>query len=212
MPAAVIDRFNTSGSVDEFPKPALEPGTVLARVTFAGLNPMDWKIRDGGAGEHPLPMILGQDFAGVVEETADDVTRVSPGMRVFGITRERGSYAEYTLVPEHRQDSPFALIPAGLEDATAAALPTPGLTVLACLALLGVERDTTLLIIGAGGAVGSIALQLAHLRGARVTAVVRPGQSAQARAFGADEAVEVEHEVLGAVRAVHSQPFAACSI
>jgi NADPH:quinone reductase-like Zn-dependent oxidoreductase len=190
MKAAVIDRFKTPGTVRETAEPVLGAEEVLVRITRAAINPIDWKVRDGEAGERPLPLVLGQDFAGVVERTGERVTRVKKGDRIFGCARDHGAYAERTTIREGQHDSPFSIIPQGVTDQQAAALPTPGLTALASLEILDVADGTRLLIVGAGGSVGSAATQIAHRRGAHTTAVVRMGQSQAVRAFGAGEAFE----------------------
>ena len=110
-----------------FPK----PHEILVRVAVAGVNPIDWKRRD--SPDTPLPLILGQDFAGLVVGTGDRVQRYRLDERVFGIAREHGAYAEFTVVPEDDNAQPVAKIPDGVGDADAAALPTAGLTALACV-------------------------------------------------------------------------------
>jgi len=208
MKAFAIDRFGSEGRVRDLPQPQLDLDSVLVRVRVAGINPIDWKIRDGKAGGRTFPLVLGQDFAGVVEQVGSQVTRVKAGDRVFGCARAHGAYAEETAVPDHEQASPFALIPDGLSDAVAAALPTPALTALASLSALGVGKDTTLLVVGAAGAVGTAAVQMARLRGARVSAYVRSEQEAELRSLGADEAISSERDdVLGSVQAQHPEPF-----
>jgi NADPH:quinone reductase-like Zn-dependent oxidoreductase len=209
MHAVVIDKFNEAGSVREIPEPTLDRHSVLVRIAVAGVNPIDWKVRGGHAGERPFPLVLGQDFAGVIERVGDSVGRVKPGDRVFGVARAHGSYAELSSIPDFDKGSPFAKIPDGIDDAEAAALPTPGLTALASLDILGVGEGTDLLIVGAAGAVGGAAVQMARKRGARITAVVRPGQSADARGFGADAVVESAGDFLEPVRAKHPKAFAA---
>jgi NADPH:quinone reductase-like Zn-dependent oxidoreductase len=209
MKAATIDRFSAPAEIQEVPPPKLEDRTVLFRITAAGVNPVDWKIRDGQAGKRSFPLILGQDFAGIVEQVADGVTRVKPGDRIFGCAREHGAYAEFSEIRDGERDSPFTVIPAGLSDAQAAALPTPALTALASLAALDVGAGTNLLVLGATGAVGGAAVQIARKRGANVTAVVKPGQEDDARSLGASDVVAAHGDVVAAVRAVHAEPFEA---
>ena len=209
MRAIVIDRFETPGSLRDFPEPSVDPDSVLIRVTCAGINPVDWKTRDGKSGERTFPMVLGQDFAGVVEGAGDGVSRVKAGERVFGCARDHGSYAEKTLIRDGQQNSPFTQIPDAVTDEQAAALPTPGLTALASLETLGVTRGTSLLIIGAAGAVGAAAVQIAHQRGAKVAAVVKTGQSQQAQDLGADEVIESSDDLVRAVSERHPEPFEA---
>jgi NADPH:quinone reductase-like Zn-dependent oxidoreductase len=172
------------------------------------VNPIDWKVRDGQAGNRSFPLILGQDFAGIVERTGNGVTRVREGDRIFGVARKHGAYAEYSEVRDGESGSPFTTIPAGLSDALAAALPTPGLTALASLEALDAGTGTELLIVGAGGAVGSIAVQLARERDVKMVTVVREGQEDATRALGAKTVVAVNgNDWRDAVAAVHPEPF-----
>ena len=209
MHAIVIDKFNEAGSVRQMPEPPLDRNAVLVRVSVAGVNPVDWKVRAGKAGERNFPLVLGQDFAGSIEAVGDGVERVTVGDRVFGCARDHGSYAEETLIPDLDKSSPFTKIPEGIDDVHAAALPTPGLTALASLDWLEVGGGTELLVIGAAGAVGSAAVQIARKRKAVVTAVVKPGQGDEAREFGAATVVEASGDFLDAVRSAHPKPFAA---
>jgi NADPH:quinone reductase-like Zn-dependent oxidoreductase len=209
MKAATIDRFKARAEIHNIATPALEDNAVLFRVTAAGVNPIDWKVRDGEGGKRSFPLVLGQDFAGIVDRTGKGVTRVKPGDRIFGCAREHGAYAEYSEVREGVQDSPFTHIPAGVSNAQAAALPTPGLTALASLELLGVRAGTDLLILGAAGSVGSTAVQLARERGANVTAVVKGGQEHQVQALGAKTVVAMKDDALAAIRSVRTEPFEA---
>jgi NADPH:quinone reductase-like Zn-dependent oxidoreductase len=205
--AVAIDHFKELGSLREMPDPVLDPDAVIIRVTRAGINPIDWKVRDGMAGERSFPFVLGQDVAGIVESVGSRISRVKPGDRVFGCAREHGSYAQQTMIHEGRHDSPFTIVPDGVTDAQAAALPTPGLTALGAIELLGVTNATTLLIVGAAGSVGATAVQIAHHRGARVTGVVKPGQANAVRQMGADETTESIEALLGAIGEGAAKPF-----
>jgi NADPH2:quinone reductase len=191
MKAIVIDRAGESGRLADIPAPKPGPGDAIVRVTYAGVNPIDWKVRDGHAGQiDRFPFVLGQDFAGVVESAGSDIRSVVAGDRVFGVARGWGSYADQTMMRERVAASPFARIPDGVDDATAAALPTPLLTALGALELLNVGNGTRLIIAGAAGSVGSAALQMARARGAEITAIVKAGQIERARALGASRAVD----------------------
>jgi NADPH:quinone reductase-like Zn-dependent oxidoreductase len=205
--AIVIDRFGEAGTVRDIADPVLEPDGVVIRVTRAGINPIDWKVRDGKAGARTFPLVLGQDVAGIVESIGERVSRVKAGDRVFGVARERGGYAEKTMIRDGQNDSPFTRIPDGVSDAQAAALPTPGLTALGSLDVLGVGRATRLLVVGAAGSVGGASVQIAHHRGAHVTGVVRPGQDEDVRRLGADDTTESGADLLAAIRDGKSEAF-----
>jgi NADPH:quinone reductase-like Zn-dependent oxidoreductase len=174
------------------------------RVTVAGVNPVDWKIRDGAHGPRPFPLILGVDFAGVVEGVGSGVDDFRTGDRIFGAARAHGSYAERTVVPASGTASPIAKIPAGFRAEIAALLPIAGLTALATLARLDVPPGETLLIYGATGGVGAIAVQIAHARGIHVIGTARSGKEAGLRTLGADEVIVYDRaDVVDAVKAAH---------
>ncbi|HZO94539.1 MAG TPA: NADP-dependent oxidoreductase [Candidatus Baltobacteraceae bacterium] len=191
MRAIVIDQFGQRGSLREVPDPVPGPDDVLVRVSAAGINPVDWKIRDGISGQQrAFPMVLGQDFAGIVERAGERVERLRAGQRVFGVARANGAYAEKTVIPTVAPEQPVAVIPDGLSDEQAAALPTPALTALASIEWLGAKDGSTLLIAGVAGAVGRHAARIAKRRGAHVIGTVRRTGAEEARALGVDEVLD----------------------
>jgi NADPH:quinone reductase-like Zn-dependent oxidoreductase len=198
----VVERRGDPGSLAEVPTPKPGAHEILVRVVAAGVNPVDWKIRDGG--DRKVPFVLGQDFAGNVTDLGDAVTKYRRGERVFGIARVHGSYAQYTVVPEDDHAQPVAKIPDGVGDAAAAALPTAGLTAFAAVEALRVGKGTTLLVLGATGGVGSFAVQLAHDRGAYVIGTARSSNESLARSLGVDEFVAYDlKDVVKEVTAKH---------
>jgi NADPH:quinone reductase-like Zn-dependent oxidoreductase len=200
MKAVVIEHLGDQGALKEIPTP--QPGAVeiLVRVTAAGVNPVDWKRRD--RPDERFPFVLGQDFAGVVSATGGRVTKYHQGERVFGIT-DHGAYAEYTIVAEDDREQPIAKIPDSVGDADAAALPTAGLTALASVEALGVEKGTTLLVLGATGGVGGFAVQIACDRGAYVIGTGRSTSEAAARSLGANEFIAYDRQdVVESVKAL----------
>ena len=204
MKAAVIEHRGDRGELKELPVPQPSAHEILVRVTAAGVNPMDWKVRD--RGERAMPFVLGQDFAGFVSATGKGVSRYHEGERVFGIARDHGAYAEYTIVPQDDRSQPIAKIPDGVGDADAAALPTAGLTALAALDALGVGKDTVVAVLAATGGVGSFAVQIARDRGARVIGTARRSNEQLARSLGVEEFVAYdEQNVVEAIRAAHRQ-------
>ena len=184
MQAVVVEHPGETGTLKEIATPQPGPNEILVRVTAAGVNPVDWKIRD--SGRHPMPFVLGQDFAGVVSAVGENVYDYTQGERIFGIARTHGAYAQFTIVPADAKAEPVAHIPADVGDADAAALPTAGLTALAALDAMNVSKGTTLVILGVTGGVGGFAAQIAHSRGARVIGTGHSGNEAQALAFGVD--------------------------
>lgn len=189
MRAFAIDQFGEQGSLRNLPVPSPGPDELLVRVMVAGVNPVDWKIRDGLRGARTFPWVLGCDFAGIVEAIGDDVTAYAPGDRVFGTARRHGSFAEHIVVAANDNEAAIAIIPDGLSDAVAAALPIPGLTATGSLHLLGLAAGDTLFVYGATGALGALAVQIAHTQGLHIIATARTGKEAVARRLGADEVI-----------------------
>ena len=181
---------------EDAPRPHPAPGDVLVRVHAAGINPVDWKIREGHLKEmlhHTLPLVLGWDVSGVVAALGAGVTRFKVGDEVCSrpdIERD-GAYAEFIVIRE----TEVALKPKSVDHVHAAALPLAGLTVWQSLfdaaALTAGQR---VLIHAAAGGVGSLAVQLAKGRGAHVIGTASAKNHAFVRALGADEVVDYERE------------------
>ncbi|MBV8197469.1 MAG: NADP-dependent oxidoreductase [Candidatus Eremiobacteraeota bacterium] len=192
MRAVVIEHHGERGAVREIPNPVPGPHDVMVRVTAAGVNPIDWKRRD--RADTRLPHVLGQDFAGIVSDVGDHVTKYRKGERVFGIAPQHGTYAEYTLLPEHDRAQPLAKIPDDVGDADSAALPTAGITALGSIEALNVSKGTSLLVLGATGGVGGYAVQIARDRGAKITGTARSSNESLARSLGVDEFIAYDKE------------------
>jgi NADPH:quinone reductase-like Zn-dependent oxidoreductase len=202
MKAIVVEHRGDDGTLKEVPRPEPAAHEVLVRVTAAGINPIDWKMRD--RGDRTLPFVLGQDFAGVVSAPGARVSKYQEGERVFGIARTHGAFAEYTVVPEDGKEEPIAKIADTVGDADAASLPTAGLTALAAIEWLRVGSGTTLLVLGATGGVGGFAVQIARDRGARVIGTGRSTSEQFARDLGVEEFVAYDTEdVVQAMKASH---------
>ena len=206
MRAFAIDHYGEAGSLRDLPVPVPDPDEVLVLVHAAGVNPIDWKVRDavGRDKSRTFPFVLGQDFAGVIERGGRRDAGFSSGDTVFGIARRHGTYAENTTVPIADMAQPIARIPTGLSDAQAAALPTAGLTALAALEALGVASRTTLLIIGASGAVGGFAVQIARARNAHVIGTGSSKNHTAVESLGANEVIDYDRaDTVAAVKAAH---------
>ena len=165
----------------EITEPHAGPGQVRIAVHAAGVNPMDHAIRNGYLAEvfpTAFPAIPGNEAAGVVDEVGEGVTGVAVGDEVLGIIMS-GSYAEYAL------SGVFAPKPAALSWTQAAALPVAGVTSRRDLDLLAVTAGDTLLIHGAAGGVGTIAVQLAVARGATVIGTASEANHDYLRSLGA---------------------------
>jgi NADPH:quinone reductase-like Zn-dependent oxidoreductase len=198
MRAFLISRRGEKGSVQTVAVPAPRDGELLVRVRAAGVNPYDWKVRDGVIPSDVFPVELGVDFAGTVESAGARVSGFAPGDRVFG-TSESGSFAEYATVDA---SAVIAKIPQGLSDVQAAALPVAGLTALSLVHGAGAGPGTTVLVVGAAGGVGSYAVQLARQRGARVIGVAHSSDADAVRALGASAVIAYDRgDVPAAVEA-----------
>ena len=190
MRAVAVDRFRTPPRVMDLADPELENQHVMVKVLAAGMNPVDWKLADGlyeKTTEAVFPFILGVDAVGTVMKAASDSSRFNPGDRIFGEffshPSGRGTYAEYISVAE----SVAAAVPAALDDVVAAALPTAGMTALGMVDSLDLKPGSKILIVGATGAVGRYATQLATLRGFTVLATASAEASAEMLSLGAAE-------------------------
>jgi NADPH:quinone reductase-like Zn-dependent oxidoreductase len=175
-------------------RPVPGPTEVLVRVAAAGVNPVDWKTRTRGGVLGEPPFTVGWDVAGVVDEVGAGVTRFAPGDRVFGMPRfpaEAACYAEYVASPSRQ----LASVPEGATDVEAAALPLAGLTAWQALVeTAAVGEGTRVLILGAAGGVGHLAVQVAKARGAYVLGTARAPKHAFLKGLGVDEAVDYTTE------------------
>jgi NADPH:quinone reductase-like Zn-dependent oxidoreductase len=205
MRAAVLTGY---GGVDrlelrEVARPEPGPGQLLVRVRAAGVNPIDWKIRQGRLRlvlRGRLPLILGFDIAGEVVAIGPEVTAFEPGDAVYAMldSRHGGGYAEYAAVG----DDAAALKPEALSYEQAAAVPLAALTALQALRdLAEVQHGQRVAITGASGGVGHFAVQLAADFEAHVTAVAGPEQQDFVRRLGANRTVDYTREDFTAVDA-----------
>jgi NADPH:quinone reductase-like Zn-dependent oxidoreductase len=170
MPRAV--RFDQYGGLDvlqvvEVERPIAGPGKVLVRVKAAGINPGEASIRKGLFAERwpsTFPSGQGSDLAGIVEELGPGVTSVAVGDEVIGFSNNRSSQAELVVV----EDGDLVPRPANVSWAQAGALFVAGTTAFAAVRSVALDADDTVVVSGAAGGVGSIAVQLAKNADARV--------------------------------------------
>jgi NADPH:quinone reductase-like Zn-dependent oxidoreductase len=170
MPKAV--RFDEYGGVDvlkvvDVPQPVPGPGQVLVQVKATGINPGEAKIRDGllhARWPATFPSGEGSDLAGVVAATGPDVTGFSAGDEVIGFTDNRSSHAEYALA----EAANLTPKPAAVSWEAAGALFVAGSTAWAAVHAVGLTEGDTVVVAGAAGGVGVIAVQLARRAGATV--------------------------------------------
>lgn len=199
MKAIVQEGYGTADVLHlrEIDKPVVTDDTVLVRVRAASVNALDWHTVHGGRLLGVVGFLLrssaapvrGVDLAGDVEAVGRNVTRFRPGDEVFGTGR--GAFAEYALAPEVK----LAPKPRQLPFAHAATLGVAALTALQGLRDKGqVRPGQRVLIYGAGGGVGTFAVQIAKILGAHVTAVTSTNNVEIIRPLGADAIIDRTHE------------------
>jgi NADPH2:quinone reductase len=208
MRVIAVNHLGDLPEIMETTTPVANPGQVLIKLAAASINPMDAKLASGEWRPAPaiFPMVLGLDGAGLVEVTGEGTTRFAPGDTVFGQLfippiGAAGTYAEYVAVSA---DAPLTRVPDGLDLVLAASAPTAGGTGLSIIDLLDPLEDQVVLLIGAGGGVGTFATQFAVNAGASVIANVNAVDVDRMRSYGVNETVVRFNEPLtDAVRTSH---------
>jgi len=175
MKAVRFDEYGPASvlEVRDVPIPEAGPGQVLIRVKAAGINPGEAKIRDGSLHERwpaTFPSGQGSDFAGVVERLGAGVTAVAERDDVIGWVDTRSSQAEYVVADQED----LARRPSGLPWEVAGAIPVAGFTAWAMVRAVDLKPGDTVVVSGAAGGVGSLAVQLARRAGATVIGLAGP--------------------------------------
>ncbi|MPY60147.1 NADP-dependent oxidoreductase [Streptomyces spongiae] len=169
----------------DLPKPVPGPGELLVDVYAAGVNPVDWKVREGMHRSFlplDLPAVLGREVSGVVERLGEGVDEFAVGDPVFGSSaRGCGGYARFALLTASRT----VVKPAGLSFTDAAALPVAAGTAYDAVGRLGLAAGETLLVLGVGGGVGVAAAQIAREAGVRVVGTAAPAKREWVGSLGA---------------------------
>ncbi|MBW4091456.1 MAG: zinc-dependent alcohol dehydrogenase family protein [Proteobacteria bacterium] len=198
MRAAILEAHAAPFHVATVARPVAGAGEVLVRVAASGVNPLDLKIREGTAAHarQKLPAILGIDLAGTVVAAGPGVTRFRPGDEVYGMTGgvggHQGSLAQYAAVDADL----LALKPANLSMREASVVPLVFITAWEGLVdRMAVRAGQTVLVLGGGGGVGQMAIQIARARGAEVFATGSSSSKQTVESLGANfidrsEAVE----------------------
>jgi len=188
MKVAVVHEANGPFHLVDRPLPALERGQVLVRVIASGVNPLDAKIRAGAAAHaaHPFPAVLGMDLAGIVERVGEGVSHFDVGDEVYGfvggIGGHQGTLAQFVAADARL----LGHKPRTLSFREAAVLPLVVITAWEGLVdRAHTSAGHTVLIQGGAGGVGSVAIQIAKARGARVYATGTPAQFGALRDLGA---------------------------
>jgi NADPH2:quinone reductase len=211
MRAYTLDSFDIPpGLREDLPAPQAGPGQLLVRVQASSVNPVDAGIAAGHLKEmfpHEFPVLVGRDYAGVVEQVGTDVTSYAAGDAVFGFVPgmspgiHDGAWAELIAVPQDQ----VAHLPAGVDLAQAGAAPLAGVTALAVHDALNLGQGDTVLMIGANGGVGSIAVQLAAAAGATVIAPGLPEDHDYLRGLGVAEVLDRTGDLAAQVRQRHPE-------
>ncbi len=178
--------------LEDVPRPVPGKGEVLIRVHAAGINPLDWKVREGHARswlEHKLPLIPGWDVSGTVEALGEEVTGFKRGDAVYGLidVTHDGAYAEYCVA----KAKDLARKPVSCDHTTSASIP------IACLSawqslfdVASLSEGQTVLIHAAAGGVGHFAVQLAKWKGAKVIGVCSNKNANFVKELGADQTID----------------------
>ena len=178
--------------IDDAPVPDIADDHVLVRTHACSVNPADWHLvygepllmRPALGGVRAPRRVIGSDFAGVVEQVGSAVTNLGVGDEVYGYAN--GAFAEHVAAPA----ASTARKPSSLSYAEAAAVPLAGITALQGLRLGGLEAGQHVLILGASGGVGTVAVQLAKHIGAEVTGVCSSDRIDLVRRLGADHVID----------------------
>ncbi|MBW3084913.1 2-haloacrylate reductase [Austwickia sp. TVS 96-490-7B] len=193
MRAVAIDRFGSADELHLVDLPLPEPGAgqVRVKVAAAGVNPLDYKIRDGSSGlvkdfdPANFPLVLGRECAGVVDAVGEGITGLAVGQRVFGmapLAHPGGCYAEYVVLPADC----LAVSPSEVDDLVLAGAALVGLTAwVAVHDLARVRSGDVVLVHGGAGGVGQVVVQLAVAAGAQVYATSGPANRDRIEAMGA---------------------------
>lgn len=195
MKALRINDYGAPLHIDEVPVPTPAPGQVLVENDFTSMNGVDPGRGQGFLRQvFPLqfPWTPGGDVAGRVAAVGEGVTNFKVGDEVFGYTREAGAYAEFVLV----NAASLAHRPASISAEVGAAIALVGQTATQMLALSKVKTGRTLLILGASGGVGTLAIQLATNSGVHVIATARPSKSGALKELGAERVIDTHREKL----------------
>ncbi|MEW9574742.1 NADP-dependent oxidoreductase [Bacillus toyonensis] len=197
MKAMIIDRYGkVPMRMTEVPTPEINEYEVLAEIHAASINPIDFKIRDGKVKmllKYEIPLILGNDFSGVIVKIGAKVTNFKVGDEIYARPRKNkiGTFAEYIAI--HEDD--IALKPNNLSFEGAASIPLVGLTSYQALHdIMQLQKGQKILIHAGSGGVGTFAIQLAKIMGATVTTTASEAGANLVTSLGADEIINYKTE------------------
>jgi NADPH:quinone reductase-like Zn-dependent oxidoreductase len=208
MRAITLDGPDTAPALrEDLPEPTPADDEVLVRVHASSVNPVDNSIAAGLLAQmgvqYEYPVILGRDYAGVVEQVGSAVSGYKPGDQVFGFllhanpTARAGAWAELITVTE---DLSLAPAPDGVDLAVAGAAPLAGITAMTAVDAVDLSEGDVLLVAGATGGVGSLAVQLAASAGARILAPALPEDEQFLRELGVSDVLPRDGDIGELVR------------
>jgi NADPH:quinone reductase-like Zn-dependent oxidoreductase len=208
MRAITLDGPDTAPALrEDLPEPSPADNEVLVRVHASAVNPVDNSIAAGMLAqmgvEYEYPVTLGRDYAGAVEQVGSAVSAYKPGDQVFGFllhanpTARDGAWADLVTVTEKLS---IARVPEGVDLAVAGAAPLAGVTAITAIDALDLSEGDVLLVAGATGGVGSLAVQLAAKAGATVIAPALPDDEEYLRGLGVSAIVPRDGDAAAAVR------------
>jgi NADPH:quinone reductase-like Zn-dependent oxidoreductase len=210
MKAVAVETFDTAPIVrDDLAEPKPTGKSILVRVHAASVNPVDNAIAVGmlkETVEHDFPVILGRDYAGTVEHVGTEVSDYAPGDEVYGFvpvanpTVHDGSWAELITVLPPMSIAPK---PSSVDFATAGAAPISAIAALIAIDALKISEGDTVLIVGATGGIGSVAVQLAAQAGATVVAPAFVEDADYLSDLGAAELPDRNADIITTVREAH---------
>ncbi|OQR57499.1 NADP-dependent oxidoreductase [Bacillus sp. CDB3] len=197
MKAMIINKYGKVPiCMTEVPTPEINEYEVLAEIHAASINPIDFKIRDGKVKlllKYKMPLILGNDFSGVIVKVGTKVTQFKVGDEIYARPRKDkiGTFAEYIAI--HEDD--IALKPKNLSFEEAASIPLVGLTSYQALHdIMQLQKGQKILIHAGSGGVGTFAIQLAKIMGATVTTTASEAGANLVKSLGADEIINYKTE------------------
>ena len=206
MKAVVLENFDSELRLhDDLSVPEPGEGQIAVRVHASSVNPVDAAVAGGMMrefAEYRFPVILGRDFAGVVEAVGAGADSFDTGERVFGFAPavdpdvHGGAWTEVAVIPAGQA----AGIPEGVDFESAGAAPVAALTAMAAIAALEVQADDTVLIVGAAGGVGCFAVQLAKRAGAHIIAPGLPEDEGFLIDLGVDHVIPRDGDVAAKTR------------
>ena len=208
--AVTIDGPDTTPALrEDLPAPTPADNEILVRVHASSINPVDASIASGMLAQHGVeydyPVTLGRDYAGVVEQVGSDVGGYQPGDEVYGFllhanpAARDGAWTDLIAVTE---DLSIAKVPEGVDLSTAGTAPLAGIAALLSVDAVELSNGDTVLIVGATGGVGSLAVQLAAQAGARVIAPALPEDEDYLRGLGVSDVIARDGDVAAAVRSL----------